>query len=225
MIEVSLASEKDFSTLAHIAAVAMSVDLVHRIIYEGNDPFDTSRQEQSVMAELDRAASNPQAYICKATLGSSEKIVGYAMLRFEDIPEKATEPVVPRFAPGINGTFLRSIMSRVRTAHAKYMAGKRHVWWNHLMVVPAFQRMGVGSTLLQHGLELLGANKVPIWLVTQMRGRAIYLKFGFEDVEVIDFDLSDFAGPYQGFGIHRNICMVRQPGGVAGSDPRSEITR
>ena len=127
MIEISLASEEDFSTLAHIAAAAMAVDLVHRIIYEGNNPFDTSRQEQSVLAELHRAASNPQAYICKATLGSSEKIVGYAMLRFEEIPEKAAGLVVPSFAQGTNGAFLGSIMSRVRAAHAKHMADKRHV--------------------------------------------------------------------------------------------------
>ena len=91
------------------------------------------------------------------------------------------------------------------------------------MVLPAFQRMGIGSKLLQYGFEILGANTVPIWLVTQMRGRAMYLKFGFEDVDVIDSDLSEYAGPYQGFGVHRNICMIRQPGGVAGSDARPKI--
>ena len=79
------------------------------------------------------------------------------------------------------------------------------------MVLPEFQRMGIGSALLTYGLETLGANKRTIWLVTQMRGRELYRKFGFEDVDVLDIDLSEYAGPHRGFGLHRNICMIRKP--------------
>jgi len=92
------------------------------------------------------------------------------------------------------------------------------------MVLPLFQRKGIGSALFRYGLQTLGADEVPIWLVTQMRGRAMYLKFGFQDVDVIDIDLSEYAGPYQGFGIHRNICMIRQPGGIAISESKAETT-
>ena len=92
LIDVSAALENDFPTLAHIAALAMSVDLVQRVIYDGNDPFDTSRQERSVMAELGRAAKNTQAHIYKATLKSSGQIVGYAMFRFEDRALPAAVP-------------------------------------------------------------------------------------------------------------------------------------
>ena len=92
------------------------------------------------------------------------------------------------------------------------------------MVLPAHQRMGIGSALLRYGFENLEADKVPIWLITQMRGRAMYQKFGFEDFDVLDVDFSEFAGPYRGFGVHRSICMVRQPGGVPGSGPKTHIT-
>ncbi len=92
------------------------------------------------------------------------------------------------------------------------------------MVLPQFQRQGIGSALFQYGLECLGADEVPIWLVTQTRGRAMYLKLGFQDIDVIDVDLSEYAGPWQGFGIHRNVCMLRQPGGVASLEPAAEIT-
>ena len=92
------------------------------------------------------------------------------------------------------------------------------------MVLPQFQRQGIGSALFQYGVEFLGADRVPIWLVTQMRGRAMYLTLGFHDIEVIDVDLSEYAGPWQGFGIQRNICMVRQPGGVARLESAAEIT-
>ena len=92
------------------------------------------------------------------------------------------------------------------------------------MVLPQFQRQRIGSALFQYALDRLGADEVPIWLVTQMRGRAAYLSFGFHDLEVIDVDLSEYAGPWKGFGIQRNICMLRQPGGVASSEPAAEIT-
>ena len=48
----------------------------------------------------------------------------------------------------------------------------------------------------------------------------MYLKLGFEDVEVVDIDYSELAGPYLGYGMHRNICMRRQPGEA----PRAETT-
>lgn len=93
------------------------------------------------------------------------------------------------------------------------------------MVLPEFQRMGIGSALFRYAFENLGADEVPIWLVTQMRGRAMYLKHGFRDVEVIDIDLSEYAGPFQGFGVQRNICMIRQPGRIPFSKPELETAR
>ena len=249
-IEISPAMEEDFPVLAHIAAVAMSVDLIHRVMYESNNPFDTSRQERFVVAELNRAASNPEAHICKAVLKSSKQIVGYSLFRFEDDSKPSALPIkppTPNFPVGTNARFLERMTSGVRAVHKKHMAGKRHVCesldgvilfsrfltpfeliilssgWTHLMVLPDFQRNGIGSALFRHGFENLGADEVPIWIVTQMRGRAMYLKFGFQDLDVIDVDLSEYAGPWQGFGIHRNICMLRQPGGVANPEPPTRI--
>ena len=91
------------------------------------------------------------------------------------------------------------------------------------MVLPDYQRKGIGSALFKHGFENLEADKLPIWIVTQMRGREMYNKFGFEDVDVLDIDYSEYAGPYRGFGVHRSICMIRQPGGLPSSEPKPEI--
>lgn len=110
------------------------------------------------------------------------------------------------------------LAERVFVDHIIFFLG-----WSSLMVLPQYQFKGIGSALLRHGFDDLGADQVPICLVTQLRGREIYLKFAFEDVDVIDIDMSDFAGPYRGFGIHRNVFMVRQPGGVPGKGPKAEI--
>lgn len=97
------------------------------------------------------------------------------------------------------------------------------VGWTHLMVLPEYQRKGIVSAMFRYAFDNLGANEVPIWIVTQMRGRAMYLRLGFQDVDVIDVDLSEYAGPWQGFGVQRNICMLRQPGGITASEPRADI--
>ena len=34
------------------------------------------------------------------------------------------------------------------------------------MVLPAYQKQGIGSALFRHGFEKLGANELPVWLVT-----------------------------------------------------------
>lgn len=50
-----------------------------------------------------------------------------------------------------------------------------------------------------------------------MRGQGIYGKFGWEDVDCIDVDLAERAGPGLGYGMHRSPCMVRPPlGGARG---------
>lgn len=143
-IEISAAIEEDFPILAHIAAVAMGIDLVHRIIYEGNNPFDTSRQERSVMAALRSAASNPEAHIYKAMLKSSREIVGYAMLRFENDSQNSglhARPSATSFAPGTNARFLENMMSEVGAAHSKHLAGTRHICQSldfHMLTLRAF---------------------------------------------------------------------------------------
>lgn len=92
------------------------------------------------------------------------------------------------------------------------------------MVLPAYQRKGIGTALMRYGFEELGAGVLPIWLVTQVRGRQMYQTLGFEDVDVVDIDFSEFMGKYKGFGVHRSVCMIRQPSGSASSGLKPAIS-
>ena len=83
--------------------------------------------------------------------------------------------------------------------------------------------MGIGTALMRHGFDELAAGGLPIWLVTQVRGRHMYQTLGFEDVDVVDVDFSEFMGRHKGFGVHRTVCMLRQPGGIAGSRTKPTI--
>ena len=91
------------------------------------------------------------------------------------------------------------------------------------MVLPAYQRMGIGTKLMRYGFDELGAGALPIWLATQARARHVYETLGFEEVGVVDVDFGEFMGPYMGFGVHRSVCMVRQPGGGPSLEGRPKI--
>ena len=66
--------------------------------------------------------------------------------------------------------------------------------------------------MLKWGFATLGLDKQEVWLTTQMLGRGFYRKFGWQDVDAVDMDLSEYLGELRGFGIHRTACLVRYPG-------------
>ena len=124
-VDISPASAEDFSTLAHIAPVALAVDLLYRIKYESNDPFDTAPQKQFILAELHRASQNPEAYIFKATTKKTGEIVGYGLLQYfqgeDESPSSTTT-----FPPGSNAETIWALARDFKENHNKYMGGKRH---------------------------------------------------------------------------------------------------
>ena len=93
--------------------------------------------------------------------------------------------------------------------------------WGSLFVKPGYQRRGIGETMLRWGFKQLELDKEQIWLTTQILGREFYRKFGWEDVDAVDTDLSTYLGKYRGFGIHRTVFMVREPGDLAKNDMES----
>ena len=78
------------------------------------------------------------------------------------------------------------------------------------MVHPAWQRRGVGSAMIRWALEHLHLDTIPVWLFGQPDGHHLYRKFGWRDVEEVDMDLSQWAGPHRGYGLHRTMCMLRE---------------
>ena len=87
-----------------------------------------------------------------------------------------------------------------------------HEVWDSLFVKPQHQRRGIATEMLRYGFAEFDLEKNLIWLSTQMRGRDFYRKYGWENVDNVDIDLSEWGGKYCGFGIHRSPLMLRQPG-------------
>lgn len=82
------------------------------------------------------------------------------------------------------------------------------------MVLPEWQGRGVGSAMIQWALKNLHLDTIPVWLCGQPDGYALYQKFGWRDIENVDINLSDWAGPDRGYGMHRTVCMLREPSGT-----------
>ena len=79
------------------------------------------------------------------------------------------------------------------------------------MVLPSHQRRGIGSAIIEFALESLELDRLPIWLYAQPDGHNLYQKLGWKDVENVEMQLAEWAGKGKGYGLHRTVCMIREP--------------
>lgn len=59
---------------------------------------------------------------------------------------------------------------------------------------------------------MLRLKERPMFVVTTMKGRKIYERFGWKQVDVIDVDIGAREEALQGYGVHRSLCMIRARG-------------
>lgn len=76
-----------------------------------------------------------------------------------------------------------------------------------LATSPEFQRRGLGSLLLSHGLELADREGRRCYIEATPAGWPVYLKLGFRDVGIVEVDLKRYGMDLVG----NNRCMVREP--------------
>lgn len=80
-----------------------------------------------------------------------------------------------------------------------------------LAVDPAYQRRGLGTVVLKYMLEQVNASGNKAYLEAMPAGHGLYKKLGWEDVELMELDMSSIGVKESG----KIICMVRP--GVAES--------
>ena len=92
------------------------------------------------------------------------------------------------------------------------MSGIKHAVLHSLHVAPSYQRKGIGTALLRELFEKHGLAEQHVWLNAQLRGRDVYKKFGWRLVESVYIDLADSLGEGKGWGVHRSVFLLREPG-------------
>ncbi|KAK0754313.1 N-acetyltransferase-like protein [Schizothecium vesticola] len=105
--------------------------------------------------------------------------------------------------------------------------GEANAYLSILACLPEFQGLGAGSALLRQGCELADSLGLPSWLAASPEGYPVYRKFGYQNVAVMDFDVTgtwgitkteawnwgatnalDIAGPLPE-GFSRSVLMKR----------------
>lgn len=76
---------------------------------------------------------------------------------------------------------------------------------NILDTMPSHQRRGAGTQLVTWGAEIADQYGLPCYLEASADGYPLYKKIGFEDVDLLDLDLTKWGRQ----GIHRWVCMIR----------------
>ena len=138
--KIAPAQPSDFLGLARIAVTAMSVDLLHRVIYPSSNALDASPQESKILAELQQQHA-AGAWIAKATQPKpspdGDEIVGWALLR--DVPanwaEQSKAPIAQTQPPAsaaaasvsTNTAFVRHLGGQIGPLYRRFMEGKRHL--------------------------------------------------------------------------------------------------
>lgn len=73
---------------------------------------------------------------------------------------------------------------------------------------PKQEGRGAGSALLKWGTQKADELGLPAYLESSPNAHDFYKKYGFEDVEIFELDLSRFGGARK---MHTAPLMIRQP--------------
>lgn len=78
---------------------------------------------------------------------------------------------------------------------------------NQVKTLPAFQRKGAGSMLMEWGVQLAKRENLKICLEATCFGLPLYNKFGFKNVGEVHHDVSHFGGPSR----YTHTFMIKEP--------------
>lgn len=120
--------------------------------------------------------------------------------------EDETPPFVP---PELRLDALSSLLIPLRAAQPDIMPTSHppYLMLNQLATHPSHQGRGVGSLLLNWGLQKADEEGLVCYLNASEAGKRMYEKRGFEVRKVIEWD----RGVWGGEGVDRYWCMVREP--------------
>ncbi|KAK6002575.1 hypothetical protein QM012_001325 [Aureobasidium pullulans] len=168
----------------------------------------------------------PEAWEHKAETELSEeekknakKVVGLAIWALQpsartqkQIDKEAAEEGPHNHAPGANGALVDAMDAAMTVSKKKHIGLEPYLYLKVLAIDPAYQRRGVGSLLLDHGLAIADRCGIQAYLEATKAGRPLYARYGFEDREYMDFDVVKYAPAAKDDPPHEFMVMVRPAG-------------
>ncbi|KAI5203137.1 acyl-CoA N-acyltransferase [Aureobasidium subglaciale] len=145
----------------------------------------------------------------------AKRIVGIAIWQLqpsprtqEEIDKEVVEGRSHPHPPSANGPFLEAFGRALNAEREKWIGLDAYLYLKVLAIDPAYQRRGVGSLLLDDGLQVADRVGIKAYLEATEVGRPLYQRKGFVDRDFMDFEVARYAPAAEGER-HNFMCMVR----------------
>jgi GNAT superfamily N-acetyltransferase len=169
----------------------------------------------------------PEAWEHKAEVELSEeqkkeekKVVGIAIWVLQPVArtqeqydKEAAEKEPTTHSPSANGALLDAMDAAMTVSKKKWLGLEPYLYLRILAIDPAYQRRGVGSLLLDGGMEIADRCGIQSYLEATKVGRPLYARYGYEDREYMDFDVVKYAPTAKDDPPHQFMVMIRPAGG------------
>lgn len=199
-IEILPAESDDFVHLARLNYLGFSSAPANQLMF-GRQSKDV--QVANCQQYLKKCLNDPTCKFTKAVVDGN--IVGFAQWHYYVEPMPVEDDLPSDWGPQANAALCDLFFGSMKRAQKEHMGGKRcagnQIFSIHthrradfvfvvlaiLVTSPAYQGRGVGSLLCKDGLGVASREGLPAWLEASAKGRKLYQKLGFEDVEdVVD---------------------------------------
>ncbi|KUJ07053.1 acyl-CoA N-acyltransferase [Mollisia scopiformis] len=204
------------ATLANapeIGKMLQSVSNSPRIKQEFKDCTEEAWLEwnvKAVEAEIGACGgSKGEAEALVVVEGEGGEIVGYAVWGwgFETSLSITRAKDAVRLPEGCNTALRRSFLATLYKMEAENQPQSPFYELLELATSPKFQRRGIGSQLINYGLEKAKQDKVKVYLSAAPGGVPVYRKLGLEEVGRLEVNLEGFGAE----GVHVHVAMVKEP--------------
>lgn len=214
------ASKDDIPSLIRIHMAGFAYDNSARLMFKNNDEYETM-----LLGMLKSQLSNPEVAVTKAISKETGNVLGWQACRFlskdDDLESKGAVMGVEEVKDETSDQkdevrTLRSVLRKDSVRVQKdWMANRKYIHFNTLVVDPAAQGHGVGTALVRWVTDKADEYGECCWLQSSQAAHSIYLKAGFKDVGSFEVDLREFApggkeGEW-GWGTYRFRYMLRLP--------------
>jgi GNAT superfamily N-acetyltransferase len=223
--ELSPAERADIPRLAHIHVVACLPDNCFSLYFSTAKEF-----EERVTDMLEGQVGNPTWRHIKAVDQKTGEVAAWASWNITtdaEVRQRDEKASVNSAIGGERGGEKRKgdfdfpqglpvyVQEDTERWLQKLTKGRRHMLCKALFTEPEFQGRGMGSALVEYGNVLADQEGLPIFLQASPFGYPIYTKGGFEIVQELDVDLTEWApgakGKDKGYGNYKFRYMMRLP--------------